>query len=240
MSVEFWLRVIVISFPIPHNTYSSNATGDFGTFLDELDLSGNELWLLNSDYWHDGWTSQIGDDWKASSYNYPETPTTTGNDNLSLDYPTIPLRDNLHEALSPAPQGPHNQSTPDSSGSSLTPLVSTPVTPISSVGTTVCLAKVAHNTIFFEPQAGLPSVHATSPATGDVLTSQSSDLVDCTRYPKQFSGTDKLSEHSTLAHPTPRYQYAYDICTTKIGGECNLTTSVAPYRCRYSLQSLQK
>ncbi|KAH7011269.1 hypothetical protein EDB80DRAFT_681262 [Ilyonectria destructans] len=173
---------------------------DFSTFLDELDVSGHELWLLENDpSWLDGRTSQAGYDWEASGYNYHETPTITGSyDSLSLDCPTTPLSDIFHEALPPLLQGPQNQSTPDSSGSSLTPLVSNPVTPISSVRTTVCLAEVVYDTVCFKPQAGLPSVHATtSPATGDVLTSQSSDWVDCTRCPKQFSGTDKLSQSST-------------------------------------------
>lgn len=258
MSAELRLRTVAIpiSFDCPKN---KNGVG-FGTFLDELDLSGNELWLLQNDpSWLDGRTSQAGYDWEASGYNYHETPTITANDSLSLDCPTIPLSDILHEALPPLPQGPHNQNTPDSSGSSLTPLVSNPVTPISSVRTTVCLAEVAYDTICFKPQAGLPSVHATtSPAAGDVLTSQSSDLVNCIRCPKQFSGTDKLryatthfvsnlttktstfSEHAALAHPRPGCQCACDVCTGNIVGECKFTACVSPYQCRCGLQSMRK
>lgn len=248
MSAELRLRAVAISDFNSVDCFHPNGpnpkeASDFSTFLDELDVSGHELWLLENDpSWLDGRTSQAGYDWEASGYNYHETPTITGSyDSLSLDCPTTPLSDIFHEALPPLLQGPQNQSTPDSSGSSLTPLVSNPVTPISSVRTTVCLAEVVYDTVCFKPQAGLPSVHATtSPATGDVLTSQSSDWVDCTRCPKQFSGTDKLSEHAAIAHLGPRCQCACDVCTGRIVGECKLTACVSPYQCRCGLQSMRK
>ncbi|KAH8673151.1 hypothetical protein BGZ61DRAFT_555519 [Ilyonectria robusta] len=233
------------SSPIPSiffDDFGTDINVYLSTFLGAVDLFGHELRLLeNNPFWPDGRTSQASYDWEASGYNYHETPTITGNDSRSLNCPTLPLGDVLHDALPTFPQGPHNQTTPDSSGSPLTALVSVPSTPISSVRTTVCLAELENDAICFEPQAGLPSVHAAaSPATGDVFASETLDLVDCTRCPKQFSGTDKLREHTASAHPTPGCQCACDVCTGKIGGECNLTTGVAPYRCRCGLQSMQK